>query len=154
MAIFLRGIIGVLAVCCLAACGSTEKTGEDNGGDDNESIEPAISNEKIDASSHQNLAPGTAKVHIELKNTEDEVSGGLWNSVVKQVLGYGAATPPLSVGTELAIQTKGYFSNVSTDPADVMARDKIICIIQHHESPGGAANQAWRLVDIVDQSNN
>ena len=152
MSTFFRLCIGVLVVLSFAACSSTEKAGEGDG--DENSNGPSISNEGLNQQSGPGLAPGTAKVHIEIRNAEQGDTTQSWQSVIKEILGYGSATPPLSVGTELSIRIGSYFKNVSAEPADVMTQDQVICIIQHQQGVGSSQGGSWSLVDIVDQSKN
>lgn len=151
MSKFLKLCFGVIVMLSFLACGSTEKTGND---DSDKNNGPSISNEGLDQQAGPGLAPGTAKVRIELTNAEPDTSNDVWQSVVKEVLGYGSATPPLSVGTEVSISVGSYFSNVDTDPEEVMDRDQIICIIRHEQTMGSSPSDGWSLVDIVDQSKN
>lgn len=151
MSTFLKLCFGVIVMLSFAACGSTEKTGNDDSDNNNG---PSISNEGLDQQAGPGLAPGTAKIRIEIQRAEKGDESHTWQSAVKEVLGYGSATPPLSVGTEVSISVGSYFSNADTDPEEVMDRDQIICIIRHEQTMDSSPSDGWSLVDIVDQSKN
>ncbi|MFH5831661.1 hypothetical protein [Halalkalibaculum sp. DA384] len=150
----LRCAAGALAAILLvAACSSTEKSSENN--DSSPGGGTSISSGEADLKAPENLAPGTAQVRLKV---EEVISGDedqdIWVSEIREILGYGSATPPLAAGTELNIHTATYFSNVDAAPGDFADRDELICIIRHQkafEGTGNSNSPSWSLVTVLEQ---
>ena len=92
------------------------------------------------------LAPGTARIEAILLGTNEQDNNTSCVLRVEKVLGYGMATRPVGVGTELTVDMTGFKSKTfSEDKKD----QKYILIIQQQENLSlSSAKSTWRALKI------
>lgn len=138
-------LVGIL----IAACSSTKKSSDQKEKSDKEGR--SISVEGVNLTNPQNLAPGTAQVRMVVVEMVFKDGKKIWSSKIREVLGYGPATPPLGIGKTVNIGISSFFGNVDADPQKLAERDELICKIRHQEVPAGSDAPSWSLVQLFEQ---
>lgn len=143
----LRYALGVILTGLLFVnCSSTKKS---SGSSDSDN---SISSGKVDLKAPENLAPGTAQVRLTVnKVVSENEDRAIWIAEIKEILGYGSATPPLGVAEELSINVDSYFNNRDAEPQDLADRDELICVIRHEQMLEGSHPANWSLVKVFEQ---
>ena len=101
-------------------------------------------NKPLPPDPQKKLAPGTARIEAILLGTHEQDNSTSFVLRVEKVLGYGMATRPVGVGTELTVDMAGFKSETfSEDKND----QKYILIIQQQENLSlSSARSTWRAL--------
>lgn len=145
----LLGLVILPLVLVAAGC-SSSKNGTEN--EEKPGDGQGISAESLDLTPPENLAPGSAQVHISIHSTETSAQDRtVWTVEIEEVLGYGSSTPPLGIGTKMKVDATSYLVNSGTQAGEMAAGDQLICLISHSEAPQGSQAPAWSLVNVFEQ---
>lgn len=100
----------------------------------------------------QKLAPGTALVRVSVTEGKENDSSPkqVWTLEIKEILGYGAATPPLGAGKKVDADVTTYLKNTSNDPQKVIDQKEVVCMIRHRQMLAGYEGAEWSLVEVFE----
>lgn len=143
-------ILGIM-VLGIFSCTSSKKSASNENNDTVVIDSVTINNPHL--IKQDSLAPGTAMVlFLKINLAENNPQKVVWETSVKEVLAYGASTPPIGIGESMQVDATGYFMNHDTSPAFYAESDSLICLISHRQrvdSPQNSSPLTWELIDIL-----